>query len=298
MESLGMLLLLLVLMLGPMLIVGFMVLASKKWLRNRNRRSPLTEDQLRPPGFSTQKALDELNLNLDGYLVGLLLALLMMYVFWLRNHTIAEQRSQGVSAGWFLFAGFAIAPVLFWKVIELVQLRQKYVEGRGGELATAQLLEPLVARGGRFLHDVQARGFNIDHVVIAPGGVFAVETKHRLKPTRLRGKEAATVESDARTVRFPGWVETKPLEQAKRQAAWLQKELTKAVGVKIPVQPVVALPGWYVQRTAPGGVLVINPKNHRFVTKARGQQGPLSVERINTIAYQVARLCEIPDSGS
>ncbi len=220
----------------------------------------------------------------------------MLYVVWLR--VVAGQTAGAASAWTLIFAGLAIASFLFWKVIKLVRKRQKYMEGRDGELATAQLLEPLVARGGRVLHDLQARGFNIDHVVVAPGGVFAVETKHRLKPTTVSGRQAATVESDGLALRFPGWVETKPLEQAKAQAVWLQKELTKATGAPVAVQPVVALPGWYVKTTAPGGVRVINPKNHQFMAKANAQPQPLSVERIKSIAYQVARLCQIPDPGA
>jgi len=89
------------------------------------------------------------------------------------------------------------------KDLKLVKLRKKYREARAGELATAQLLEPVIAGGGRVFHDMQADGFNIDHVAVAPGGIFAVETKHRLKPAAGLGKENSTVRFNGQALHFP-----------------------------------------------------------------------------------------------
>ncbi|WP_435550294.1 hypothetical protein, partial [Desulfobacterium sp. N47] len=60
-------------------------------------------------------------------------------------------------------------------------------------------------------------------------------------------------------------MDTKSLDQACRQAQWLSKWLSSATGESINVQPVVALPGWYVERKSPNGIPVINPKNFRSV---------------------------------
>lgn len=55
-----------------------------------------------------------------------------------------------------------------------------WARGAAGERMTAECLAPLRRRGFVFLHDRAIRGHrgNIDHVVIGPPGVFAVETKH------------------------------------------------------------------------------------------------------------------------
>ncbi len=45
------------------------------------------------------------------------------------------------------------------------------------EQASAQELAASLAGDNRIIHDLQAGNFNIDHVVITPAGVFAVETK-------------------------------------------------------------------------------------------------------------------------
>ena len=175
------------------------------------------------------------------------------------------------------------------KLIRIVHKRQKYREALDGELATAQCLESVIAGGAKVFHDIQADGFNIDHVVVAPGGVFAVETKHRLKPTGTNTKDVGKVRFDGQVLQFPGWVEKKPIDQARRQADWLSKFLSKATGESVEAKPVLALPGWWVDRT--GRSDVINPKNSSFMLKPGNGQG-LAEDRKQRICYQLEQKCQ------
>lgn len=74
---------------------------------------------------------------------------------------------------------------------------RKHEQAHDGMLAeriTGMQLNRLVASGCIVLHDLPAAGFNIDHVVIAPRGVYAVETKSvrnpRLKARTPRGSHS------------------------------------------------------------------------------------------------------------
>jgi Nuclease-related domain len=51
--------------------------------------------------------------------------------------------------------------------------------GERGELRVAEILDDLRSFGYRAFHDLTGDGFNIDHVVVGPAGVFAIETKFR-----------------------------------------------------------------------------------------------------------------------
>lgn len=142
-------------------------------------------------------------------------------------------------------------------------------EGLAAECATADGLQQLVPDGLMLFHDLPADGFNIDHVVVGHNVVFAVETKSRKKPAAT-GKENARVRYDGKVLKFPEHVETKPLEQAARQARWLADFLTGATGNPVRVVPVIALPGWFVELTASiptnsNDVRVINPKAASFM---------------------------------
>jgi len=143
--------------------------------------------------------------------------------------------------------------------------------------------------GCRVFHDFQAENFNIDHVVIAGNGVFAIETKGRSKPDRGRGQEDVLVTYDGQTLQFPTWREREPIEQAKRQAVWLSGWLTKAVGEQVPVKPVLALPGWFVDRKSKD-FLIYNGKNPQYLMKITGEK-PLSPEMIQRVAHQLDQQC-------
>jgi Nuclease-related domain len=51
--------------------------------------------------------------------------------------------------------------------------------GERGEIKVAEVLDELRAIGYRPIHSLKRDGFDIDHVVVGPAGVFAIETKFR-----------------------------------------------------------------------------------------------------------------------
>ena len=157
------------------------------------------------------------------------------------------------------------------------------------ELAVGQELNQLMLLGCRVYHDFPAEGFNIDHIVIGPAGVYAVETKGRAKPDRGRGAEDVRVVYDGKSLQFPERTETKPIAQAKRQAQWLADWLKSAVGEPVLVQPALALPGWYIDRKG-RDMVVFNSKNPDFLAKPRGER-VLSDAMIQRVAHQVEQRC-------
>jgi len=285
----------LALALVPMFLLVGAVWAWKRMERRRKRRSPLTTELLRPPGFGLSERIDDLRLDLDVYVLVALITPLMLLVMFLLQERLGRHfnlATTGVIVGSALILGLAF---VMQRVIRLLGLIRSHREGRDGEWATAQLLEPVIAGGGRVLHDIQAPGFNIDHVVIAPGGVFSIETKHRLKPTTGDGKADAKVNFDGKALRFPDWTDTTTAVQAAAQARWLSERLSRATGLPVKARPIIALPGWYVTWTERSEVLAINPKACGFMLKPLPGDSPLAPDTIRRIAYQVEQLCRLPD---
>ena len=50
---------------------------------------------------------------------------------------------------------------------------------RARRITCCRCLEELRSEGYKPVHDIVGNGFNIDHVIVGPGGVFAIETKYR-----------------------------------------------------------------------------------------------------------------------
>ena len=71
-------------------------------------------------------------------------------------------------------------------------------------------------------------------------------------------------------------------------AASSQSLLSKAVGEPVAVQPVLALPGWFIERRGRGDVIVVSGKAVK--TLAKGQRA-LSESMITRVAHQLDQRC-------
>src|SRR5690606_5819201 len=120
-----------------------------------------------------------------------------------------------------------------------------------------------------------AENFNIDHVVIGPRAVYAVETKSVRRPKGKGDADVHRVSYDGKALRFPDFVNTDALAQAARQAQWLKRKLHEALGMEVPVVAALALPGWFIDRTEAGkgaDVMVFTPMGKGADFLARGQE--------------------------
>jgi hypothetical protein len=157
--------------------------------------------------------------------------------------------------------------------------------GSEGERAVGEYLDRLREKGYRVFHDVLAEGFNIDHVLVGPSGVYSIETKTRSKPVR----------GDAR-VRFDGAVltvagfepERDAIVQAKAQARWLSALIADTTDRRLFVKPVVLFPGWFVE-AAPGSqaqAWVLEPK--ALPTYLDNEPTRLSKEEVALVAKSIS----------
>lgn len=181
----------------------------------------------------------------------------------------------------------AVCAVVTWR--RLKQIRD-YRRGLAGEQAVAEQLQPLFASGYQIFHDIPGSGkWNIDHVAVGPAGVFAIETKYRTKrPGKLSERDNEAI-FDGNKIQFPSGYDTKAPEQARQNARWLATMLTKATGERVTVQPIVALPGWWVTLKANSDVKVLSGKQVAgFISKEPAQ---LSNKAIQQISYQLEQRC-------
>lgn len=257
----------------------------------RGRRSPLTGNLLRGPGESLRIEIENISEKLDGALVNLFTTfvpplILVLLLTYLQGNRVPIWELAMTYLFFLLLVAWATR-----RLYRLLKQRANLYLGLDAELAVGQELNHLMAQGCLVFHDFPAENFNIDHVVVGPGGVVAVETKGRAKPDKGRGSVDATVVYDGQILRFPDWHEKAPLDQAKRQAEWLQKWLSSAVGEPTPVKPALALPGWFIERTKPGNVLLFNGKSPQFLAKPQRPKDNLASEMIQRISHQLEQRC-------
>lgn len=258
-------------------------------LKRRNKRSPLTSDLFRSPGESLRAQIDDLSLDISMVMLVVTTIPLSLYAVWLTQIHFSIVNNSALVAGFYALVAAGIVVLQGVKLYRLMSRRNDLRLGLDCEQAVGQELNQLMLDGCRVYHDFQADGFNIDHIVIAATGVFAIETKGRAKPDRGRGQEDVRVVYDGQSLQFPTWKETNPIEQAKRQADWLSSWLSKATGDRVVVRPALALPGWFVDRQAKD-MIVFNGKNPRFLATLNTET-PLAAAMIERAVFQVEQKC-------
>jgi hypothetical protein len=266
-------------------LIGFTLWIWWMVRESQQDRSPLSARLLRPPGHSLALKTETLQ---DRFLGRFVLALLLAAV----SVGLASPSQHS------LWGLAVLLTVALWEVGVLITLRASLLElrnharGLAGERAVGETLSALRAEGCHVFHDLVhdngERSFNIDHIVVGAHGVFAIETKYRRKRL-VKGRATHEVDAHAHTLDFPTGVDHKAIPQAEQNAKWLAGFLRKATAEAVRVQPIVTLPGWYVNLRERNGVPVLNEK--QIAGHIRQFPRTLGPEQVQRIAFQLEQRC-------
>jgi hypothetical protein len=286
-------------MLAPMLLALALYLAAyllclgALWLLRVNRRRerpPLAPKLLRGPGESLRWRLQRLDDALLLHAFGA--AFLPMGVFvgglMLALNLPAGERDPAMLGAFVLFIvtlGFCGR----WMLQKFTLRRDSHL-GLLGEKIVAEALAPLAGEGCRIFHDIPAGTFNLDHVVVGPTGVFAIETKTRRAGRAQAGRRPDEIVFDGAQLIYPWGEDTFGLDQAMHRAAWLGTWMRDTAGEPVSPVPVLTFPGWNVTTTAAGAeVQVVSPT--AIPGLVRHQPTALQPAQIEHIARQLEVRC-------
>lgn len=233
-----------------------MTVAKRRYYRFLN---PLTKSMRRPPGAQLGRELGREQLEFGIAPLEMILTAIVPITVFIQFHNRFHETTPLILFGLVIFAWgiwlvYAIAKLLKrFHRIRLLRL------GYECELAVGQELDLLMLNGFRVFHDVPAEKFNIDHIVVCPAGVFAVETKGRSKviSENGKGKKQFRVTYKGNALQFPNGIDKDTIPQASRQANWVGQWLSQATGRTVQAQPLVILPGWFVESQDKADVPVI-----------------------------------------
>jgi hypothetical protein len=218
------------------------------------KRSPLKSEPLRNPGESLVEERDRLfdEEFAASFIMGAMLAVysvseMLFAIFDYRPPSVVMILVPG---GFAVYCGFRI-----WRVLPVLkQLRL----GIRGEKAVGQFLDDLRSMGYSVFHDIVSPHGNIDHALVGPGGVFAIETKTVSKPT----DRDAIVSYDGTTIRIDGATPDRdPIVQTLAAANELAQIIERGTQRRPFVRLVVLYPGWFVEKQPKGvAVWVLAPR--------------------------------------
>jgi hypothetical protein len=256
-------------------------------------RFPFGESQRRPAGEALRlklEAIDEKVTDIGLYMCGVAAFFAFMY-------------ASLKSPGWpefvvaFGLCTICTAPLGVWFYF-LARKRSNYRLGYLGERYVGELLSKLIGVGFHIYHDVpfekpDGKKFNIDHVLVGPRGVFAIETKTHRKPINDKGKKDHEVEFNGRMLKWSGGFEDfDSVQQAMLNRNTLANWIRSSTGQSAPVRPILTIPGWYIKPLVPFTELyVLNPKQIYNYCACAPQE--LSPARVTAICHQLEQKCAI-----
>jgi len=256
--------------------------AREKLKEERAERAPQSEKILRPAGYSAMKKVDEawegaewaLAQMVGGAVIGGLAWGSVFPVVWavaLGRVTVAQVA--GVPQAWSILVSFFLGMIgALWGIREFRVIGRLYEDARNwrlglrGEQAVAEKLadRSLAAAGYVVFHDLPAERaetkWNVDHVVVGPGGIFVLETKARAKRRATRDQEESKVIFDGEKLQFPWCVDWGAVNQVQRNAEWVGQLIKEYAPEGIAIQPVIVVPGWYVESMGNYPVKAMNAK--------------------------------------
>lgn len=265
----------------PILLLMGVLIIRRRRIDAQGLKLPVETKLLRSPGegaFNKMKGFDEKVDEAVTMFIGLPAFLMIIYLSCQLKFT-HQLPGLGII---FLVMASATFVVSTFHLIRTLKQRDTWRLGFRGERAVGEILNKLMLEGCHVFHDFPlSENGNLDHVVVAPSGVYAIETKTRSKPKSSNGKHDYKITYDGKGLQFPKYYSTQDVIQAQNQADRLVKFLGSALKESIYVNPILTFPGWYVTSKSLGDVAVLNPGMIHFaIIKATPTLSPDQIERI------------------
>lgn len=249
-------------------------------MRKPKTKSPIKAAPLRNPGQGIEDSIDRVvNDQAMPWIVMTITVVLLAALEWWRWFTNPAPNPWAMTGVALIFAVFGV-----WRILKFRREVQNLRLGLHGEKAVGQLLDTYREDGFRVFHDIPGEGFNVDHVLIGPPGVFTIETKTWSKPAKGRGVIHVNGEQLEKNGLSIG---DGPIIQAKAQSTWLRRLLEESTGKQYRVKAVLVFPGWFIESKGQNDVWVLEPKGLK--TFLANTDVCLTKEEIHLASFHLSR---------
>ncbi len=249
--------------------------------RNRKDSRPPVEGPLRRlPGQSLRDERDRL-LNDQGseYLILAIGSCFLAVWEWLRRWFPSLFTPQLMTASAVIMTGYCA-----FRLLRVRREIRNLNQAEKGERRVSEVLRTLRDKDYVTFDDLLLGNVNIDHVVVGPGGIFALETK----AYSIFGSGVAGIAADGLLYLSTKPALGDPMKQARRSGALVSAEVKRWMQRELWVAPVLVLPGWRIDPPKTETKIVVT--NEETLTEFfRSRERVLSNEQIREICSHLDR---------
>jgi len=178
-------------------------------------------------------------------------------------------------------AGFAL-----YRLVSTVREWRRVRFLRDANIAVGHSLQRIAVGHGRVFHDVPTPAGVVDHVIIGPGGVYAINVvAHRA----MRRENVHLADGE---LRFRPDGKTISITDIASRTTRLEQEFRDLLKNSVRVRSVIAVPGWHADSQTGDGHLVVNERTLPMLRGWRSEAEYLMDEDVQNLQQHRTKTCK------
>lgn len=156
---------------------------------------------------------------------------------------------------------------------------------RDANVAVGHQLQRFASGTTRVYHDVATDHDIVDHVVVGPSGVYAINVVAR------KSRKPGSAHLDGNTLFFSDSEAELPITDIAEKTTRLEKEFRELLGRRVRVRSVIATPGWEIGEQASELHLLVNEGNIAMLRGWRDNTDHLMNEDVEALQNALTTRC-------
>ncbi len=264
------------------------LLIARSWqtlARSIGPASRFSDSIMREAAQRFRDEIERVSSALSAYLSGALIFVLLFIV----AYTFRAQELFSGYPRWQMYGLLAVLGVAacfaVWRLLKKVVRRQRLRLHRDANVAIGHQLRQIAPGDSRVYHEVSTGAGIVDHVLLGPSGIYAVNVVPK-RPARH-----GTVQLADNELHFSTTERTQSIVETAAKTSRLEREFRKLLGHKVRVRSVIAVPGWNVESQTSEKHLVVNERNLSMMTGWKDQSDYLMDEDVDALIADLTARC-------
>ena len=215
--------------------------------------------------------------------------LTFVFIFVVAHTFEARQLFEGYPA-WQLYlllaTLFAAAAFALYRLFRTISEWRKVRFLRDANIAIGHSLQRIAIGQGRVFHDISTPAGIVDHILVGPGGIYAVNVVAR---RAMRRESVQLVDGE---LRFKPDGATIPITDIAARTTRLEQEFRELLKNSVRVRSVIAVPGWHADSQSGDGHLVVNERTLPMLRGWRSEADYLMDEDVQTLQQHLTKTCK------
>ncbi len=265
------------------------LLAAKSWqlvARSMNAHPNFPDAIMREAAQRFRDELEALSRRQSTYLGA---SLMFVFIFGVAHTFEAHQLFEGYPA-WQLYVLLATllaaAGLAVYRLGRTIQQWREVRYLRDANIAVGHSLQRIAVGQGRVFHDVVTPAGVVDHVLVGPGGIYAVNVVAQ----RAMRRESVKIADSELHFRPDG--KRIAIADIAAKTTRLEQEFRDLLKNSVRVRSVIAVPGWHAESQSSEGHLVVNERTLPMLRGWRDEADYLMDEDVQALQQHLTKTCK------